>query len=297
MGVALGCSDPRMAKHLLNDADVHALFDQQRRGGMPSVMDPGIPNSGLPEDRLPGTPVLGTFDRTAMPRGEDQIMILLGVPRPQSLGRLPLAALLEELEDWGRALERELALALALPKDNTSTQALRAFVGVSNAICRTRTLVADVTVPRAVWLAGRKVPVLLAALLAGSPVPSLAARVRVATAVPPCSALNLEPCPYHTGSRSTYDQRRPSASPWRMPRASATDQRAPFLLLAATPRMRRASSRVRGSISCGATEGASTRVATFREIRPRRTAIVRARERMRPLRTVLDERPRRSMTV
>ena len=61
-----------------------------------------------------------------------------------------------------------------------------------------------------------------------------------------------------------------------MPRARATDQRAPFLLVAAAARMRRASSRVRGSISFGATVGASTKVATFREIRPRRTAILRA---------------------
>jgi hypothetical protein len=73
-------------------------------------------------------------------------------------------------------------------------------------------------------------------------------------------------------SRSMYDQRRPRASPWRMPSARATDQRAPFLFLAATPRMRRASPRVKGSISCDAAEGASTRAATFRVIRRRPSA-------------------------
>jgi hypothetical protein len=108
---------------------------------MPGVMDPGIPNPGLPEDRFPGPPVLGTFDGTAMPRGEDQIVILPGVSCPQPLGRLSLAVLHEDFEDRGRALERELALALALAKDDTSTQALRAFVGMSNAIRPTRTLV------------------------------------------------------------------------------------------------------------------------------------------------------------
>ena len=89
MGVALGRRHPRVAKYLLDDADVHALFEQQRRGGMPGIMDPGIPHPGMPKDRLPGPPVLGTFDRTAMPRGEDQIVVLPGVSRPQSLGCLP----------------------------------------------------------------------------------------------------------------------------------------------------------------------------------------------------------------
>jgi len=65
-------------------------------------------------------------------------MILPGVSCPQSLGRLSLAVLLEEFEDRGRTLERELALALALPKDDTSTQALRAFVGMSSAKARLR---------------------------------------------------------------------------------------------------------------------------------------------------------------
>jgi hypothetical protein len=188
-----------MAKHLLNDADVYALLDQQRRGSMPGVMDPGIPHPGLPENRLPGPPVLGTFDRTTMPGSEDQIMILPGVSRPQSLGCLPLAVLLEQIQDRRRTLERELALALTLPKDDAPTDALRTFVGMSNAIRSTRTLVASVPLPRAVRFTSRKVPVLLAALLAGSPVPLLAARVRIVTAMPPGDALNLEPCPYHTG--------------------------------------------------------------------------------------------------
>jgi hypothetical protein len=31
-----------MTKYLLDNADVHALFDQQRRGSMPGIMDSGI---------------------------------------------------------------------------------------------------------------------------------------------------------------------------------------------------------------------------------------------------------------
>jgi hypothetical protein len=93
-----------VAKYLLDDADVHALLDQQRRSGMPGIMNPGIPKPGLPEDRLPGPPVLGTLDRTAMPRGEYQIMILPGVACLQPLSCLPLAVLLEEIQDRAREI-------------------------------------------------------------------------------------------------------------------------------------------------------------------------------------------------
>jgi len=60
--------------------------------------------------------------------------------------------------------------------------------------------------------------------------------------------------------------------------------------------MRRASSRVSGSISYLAAEGASIKAATLRVIRPRRTAIRKARDSIRwTFKTVLGERPRRSM--
>src|SRR6185437_4323721 len=187
--------------------------------------------------------------------------------------------LLEKFEDRGRALDGEFALALALPKDHAPAAPLGALVSMSHAIRRTGTLVANVSLPYAAWFTSCAVSMLPAALLAGRAVPLFAARMWIIAAMPPGEALNharITPV-----SRSTYDQRRPRASPCRMPRERATDHRAPFLLLAATSRMRRASSRVRGSISFGATAGASTRVATFREIRPRRSAIFRARESMR----------------
>src|SRR4051794_3545692 len=93
-------------------------------------------------------------------------------------------------------------------------------------------------------------------------------------------------------SRSTYDQRRPSASPWRRPSDRATDQRAPLRRSEAAMRIRRASSWVNGSISASAAVGGSTSVATLRAILSRRTATLSARDRMRwILRTVLGERP------
>src|SRR5271165_162375 len=166
---------------------------------MPGVMDPYVPHSGLSENRLPGPPVLGPFNRTTMPRGEDQIVIHPGVSRPQPFGCLPLAVLLKQLQDRGRALERKLALALAFPKDDAPADAPRAFVSVSNAIRRAKTLVTNVALPRAVRFTSRTVPVLLTALLAGSAVPLLAACMRSITTVPPGDALNLKPCPDHTG--------------------------------------------------------------------------------------------------
>src|SRR5271165_3708207 len=90
---------------------------------MPGVMDPYVPHSGLSENRLPGPPVLGPFNRTTMPRGEDQVVIHPGVSRPQPFGCLPLAVLLKQLQDRGRALERKLALALAFPKDDAAVAA------------------------------------------------------------------------------------------------------------------------------------------------------------------------------
>src|SRR5262249_5951128 len=122
-----------------------------------------------------------------------------GVSRPQPFSRLPLTVLLEQLQDRGRTLERELALALALPKDDAPANALRALVSASNAIRRAGTLVADVALPRAVRFTGRTVPVLLATLLAGSPVPLFAAHMRSVAAVPPGDALNLKPGPDHAG--------------------------------------------------------------------------------------------------
>ena len=105
----------------------------------------------------------------------------------------------KQIQDRGRALERELALALTLPKDHAPTSSPRALVGMSTAIYRARTLVTDVTVPRAVRFAGRKVTVLLTVLLAWAAMPPFATGVRIVTAMPPGNALDLEPRPDHTG--------------------------------------------------------------------------------------------------
>ena len=71
-----------MAKNLLHDADMHALFDQQSRCGVPGIVDPGVADLRLGEDGLPGPPVLGAFDRAAALGGENQIA--LAVPLAKS---------------------------------------------------------------------------------------------------------------------------------------------------------------------------------------------------------------------
>ena len=47
MRVALGGRHPGVAKHLLDDADMHALLDQQSGSSVPGIVNPGIPNPGL----------------------------------------------------------------------------------------------------------------------------------------------------------------------------------------------------------------------------------------------------------
>jgi hypothetical protein len=102
-----------MAKNLLHDADVYALFDQQSRSGVTGIVDPGVADLRLGEDGLPGPPVLGAFDRAAALGGEDQVMVCPQAACPQPLRGLPLAVLLQQLQERGRALERELDFALA----------------------------------------------------------------------------------------------------------------------------------------------------------------------------------------
>jgi hypothetical protein len=86
MGVTLGCRHPGVAKNLLHYADMHALLDQQRGGSMPRVVDPGIPDLRLAENSLPGSPVLGAFDWSAVAGSEYQIKGL-SMNRPLSAAR------------------------------------------------------------------------------------------------------------------------------------------------------------------------------------------------------------------
>src|ERR1700690_549473 len=199
MGVALRRGHPRMAQDLLHDADVHTLLDEQRGGGVPGVVNPGIPHLGGVKDGLPHPPVLGTFDRPAVADGEHQVVVGPCAACPEPLLGLPLAVLAQQVQERGRALEGQLALALALPEDQAAARPHRAFVGVPGAVRSAWALDADVTLAGAAGLAGREVPVLLALRLAGPPVPSLTAPARVVAAVSPFGPLDLEPGPDHAG--------------------------------------------------------------------------------------------------
>ncbi|MFI7636884.1 hypothetical protein [Nonomuraea sp. NPDC049400] len=44
-----------VAEDLLNDADVHALLDEERRGGVPGVVDSDVPD-GVHVDVRPAAP-------------------------------------------------------------------------------------------------------------------------------------------------------------------------------------------------------------------------------------------------
>jgi len=112
---------------------------------------------------------------------------------------LPAAVLAQQLQQGRRALESELAFALALPENEATAGPGGALVGVAGAVRRARALPAHMAFTRAAWPARGKVPVLPAFWLARAPVPLPAARSRVIAAVLPFGSLNLEPRPDHAG--------------------------------------------------------------------------------------------------
>jgi hypothetical protein len=180
------------AQDLLDDADVDALLDEERRRRMPGVVETSVADAGLLEDFFPLAPVFGAADRTAVVLAEDQVVILPVV------GHGPFEELLllvssEQGQQLSGALEGELGLALALPERGASLPSLRAVPGVLGAACAAGLAwTAMRTCPAVVW-AVLLVSVLLAVLRAERAVPLLAALVGVVAAVPPLRALDLEP--------------------------------------------------------------------------------------------------------
>jgi hypothetical protein len=100
-------------------------------------------------------------------------------------------------------------------------------------------------------------PLLLAPRLAGRAMPLRSARLRLVASVLPFRALNLAPRAYYSGFQVDVRPAQSERFSLADTEASATDQRAPFLLAAATARSRRASSRVSASTSCAAAAEAS----------------------------------------
>ena len=135
MGITLRRRHPGVSENLLHHADVRALLDQQRRGGMPGIVDPGIPHLRLAQDSLPGSPILSALDGAAMAGREHQIMVRPRTARSQPLGGLPPMVLPQQLQERGRTLERELTLALALPKNDAASNTVRALVRMPGAGC------------------------------------------------------------------------------------------------------------------------------------------------------------------
>lgn len=134
MRVALCRRHARMAKHLLDDADMHARLDQESRGSVPGIVDPGVADLRLPKDGLPRPPVLSPFDRTATPGREHQVMVCPRAARPQPLRGLLLAMLPQQLQERGRTLKSEPALPLALPENDAAANTVRAFSSVTSAV-------------------------------------------------------------------------------------------------------------------------------------------------------------------
>jgi len=90
-------------------------------------------------------------------------------------------------------MQSELALALALPKNDATADPARALVSMGDAVGRAGTLETDMAFPAAFRLARRKMPVLFALWFAWPPVPLLATAVRIVASVLPRDTLDLEP--------------------------------------------------------------------------------------------------------
>lgn len=97
MGVPLSSRQPGMAEHLLDDADMHTLLDQQSRGRVAGIMDPRVADLRLSEDGLPDPPVLGALDRPAATGSEYEIVVRPRAARPQPFRSLLLTVLPQQL--------------------------------------------------------------------------------------------------------------------------------------------------------------------------------------------------------
>ena len=75
VGVALGLAELGVPEDLLYDPDVDALLQQERRRGVPGVVDPGLADPRSAEQRVPVIPVVVGVDWRAGRRAEDQIPV------------------------------------------------------------------------------------------------------------------------------------------------------------------------------------------------------------------------------
>jgi hypothetical protein len=110
VGVALGLAELGVAEYLLDDADVDALFEQERCRGVASVVDSGQPDPCLCDEAAPVSPVVARVDRRADGRTEDEIPVLPCLSSGEVLGGL-IAAMGAQLGDeWGWQGQDELGL-------------------------------------------------------------------------------------------------------------------------------------------------------------------------------------------
>ena len=96
MGVALGLAELRVAEDLLDDADVRALFQQERGGCVTGVMNTRGAHLTFVEQGSPVFPIIMGVNRAAGRSAEDQVPVLPGWSRGEVFGVLlppPLAEL------------------------------------------------------------------------------------------------------------------------------------------------------------------------------------------------------------
>src|SRR6266536_2582081 len=188
-----------MAEDLLHHADVDALFEQERGSRMASVVHPGRPDTGFPEDRAPVMPVVLGGQRAARGPAEHQVPVLPGRACGHAGGELGLAmgaqvgdqGLGERQDERGRAAAGFNALTAG--EEPAAPDALRALSRVVGAAVRAGPLYlgAAMATLAAVHRAAVMVPMLLAFRWAGPAVAAFGACGRVAAAVPVSGPLEL----------------------------------------------------------------------------------------------------------
>jgi hypothetical protein len=237
VGVTASDPDVRVAEHLLDDREGDPLIERDGRRAVPHGMHAMVRQAGRREDIRPLLPVSPGVDRPPVRLAEHEVVILPEVRRQEHLLVLGVAMILEQCHQFGGQPDRLAPPLLDLAEDQPSARAARALRGVALAAGRADALVAG---GMHTW----RRPDLRAAFgHRFGQASRCQLRVQAATSEQPCrqgSRWSWYQTFIAPSSRSRYDQRSPSASPWRRPHARPTDQREAFRRSPATPRTARA---------------------------------------------------------
>lgn len=136
VGVALGLAELGVPQDLLYGPDADALVEQQGRGRVACIVDPGVRRA---DECTPVFPVVARVDRRAEGRAEDEVPVFPGRPGGEAFRGLLSAVSAELVDERGRKRQDEFGLALtgfdslSAGEVPATADASRAFPGVRSA--------------------------------------------------------------------------------------------------------------------------------------------------------------------